>query len=489
MSMSTRSKRQSTANKPSSNVKRTRASRPTARPDEWVKLTNCSILRLGNTSATACPPLSLPADMSTAALDSDTSLLSASLYPLPVAEFKKEYWRKKAVAILGAGSRRVEQLIAEELCGLDVKELMAASASEQIFVWMKERHAATDTLSLLASSASSSSSSHSDLAKQPITSFPLDNPNQLDAAMACYNSGSSLYFRSPPPLAHRFVRAFNAGVGFNWAGLDYSSTSSSSQAKGEIEVFVSRAGHHTGWHFDFMDNFTVQLRGKKTWMFGGVDTQYPVRGFTPHYKDRSTDELQYKVHSACQEQPYDGEVPESGDDVTLSAGDVLYHPAGIWHAVTCDEDSVSINISLIATTAADVISDAVRQMLWTADDGRAGLCGTHYEMQTQLDKAMKFLKEYMLCDLTSAAMLPATIMAPRRRQPVNIDAEVDKRLLRQGEGRGCKLSDVFKTSHRYKFNPLMTITPYRGRGGGGGGGGGGGRGGGRGGRGGGREAS
>ena len=83
-----------------------------------------------------------------------------------------------------------------------------------------------------------------------------------------------------------------------------------------------------------------------------MDVQHSVRGFTPHYKDRSTDEMQYKVHTACQQLPegrvpYQGTVPVSGEKVTLSAGDVLYHPAGIWHAVSCDEDSVSINISLI----------------------------------------------------------------------------------------------------------------------------------------------
>lgn len=30
--------------------------------------------------------------------------------------------------------------------------------------------------------------------------------------------------------------------------------------KGELEVFVSREGHVTDWHTDFMENFTVQIR-------------------------------------------------------------------------------------------------------------------------------------------------------------------------------------------------------------------------------------
>ena len=448
---SSQRKRQSAANAKSATAKRARYT-----SDHWDEQKYCDVLHFGTTSTAACPPLTLPSDMPTAALDSDVSLLTASLFPLPVDEFKKKYWRKKAVAILGGGSGRVEQLTAEELCGLDVKEMMAASASEQIFVWMKERHhaqEASSAASSLSSSPSSSSSPLSAAAAQPITSFPLDNPNQLDAALACYNNGSSLYFRSPPELSHRFVRAFNAAVGFNFAGLDYSSASSSSQPKGEIEVFVSRAGHHTGFHFDFMDNFTLQLQGKKTWIMGAVDVQHPVRGFTPHYKDRSTDEMQYKVHNVCGAASYKGVVPEVGDRVTLSAGDVLYHPAGVWHAVSCDEDSISINISLIATTAADLISDAVRQLLWSTEEGRAGLCGTHDEMQNQLQRALGALTRSIEDDqLTKRKILPAAMMAPRRRKPITIDASAPQE------------EDEFKfiSYDVYHINPLMTITPHRG---------------------------
>ncbi len=32
--------------------------------------------------------------------------------------------------------------------------------------------------------------------------------------------------------------------------------------RSEVEVFASRKGHVTDWHFDFMENFTFQLRGR-----------------------------------------------------------------------------------------------------------------------------------------------------------------------------------------------------------------------------------
>ena len=50
---------------------------------------------------------------------------------------------------------------------------------------------------------------------------------------------------------------------------------------------------------------------------------------------------------------------ESCEEVTLNEGDILYHPAGIWHAVKSDEDSIAINFSLKNLSVADLISDSL----------------------------------------------------------------------------------------------------------------------------------
>lgn len=49
--------------------------------------------------------------------------------------------------------------------------------------------------------------------------------------------------------------------------------------------------------------------------------------------------------------------------VILKAGSVMYFPAGYWHQVECTEDSISMNISLIAPSWADLVSDAVHHLL------------------------------------------------------------------------------------------------------------------------------
>ena len=370
------------------------------------------------------PNIFLPASTPAAALDCDTSLLSAMLHPLPLQRFRSEYWRRKAVAVTGCGAARLQQLVENDLCGLDVRALMADSESEQIFVWMKETGA--------ASSASSASA-----ASVPITSFPLENPAQLDAALACYNSGSSLYFRSPASLSRRLVRALNSAVQFNFAGLD----ASTQRERGEVEVFVSRAGHHTGWHLDFMENFTLQLRGSKRWTVSASSLTHPLRGWTPHYSERGTDELQLKAHAITKLGGWDSQQPQSGDEVTLQAGDVLYHPAGIWHCVNCSEDSVSINVSLIAASYADIVSDAVRQMMWTTETGREGVCGDRPHVLQQLSSALEMAAE-LLKRLRADDIVTAGMWRPRRRTlRISLQEDVTQH----------------EVASSYRHNPLSTL--------------------------------
>ena len=51
----------------------------------------------------------------------------------------------------------------------------------------------------------------------------------------------------------------------------------------EVETFASRTGHVTDWHFDFMENFTLQLRGKKRWRLLRSTVSHPLRGCTPQW--------------------------------------------------------------------------------------------------------------------------------------------------------------------------------------------------------------
>jgi ribosomal protein L16 Arg81 hydroxylase len=48
----------------------------------------------------------------------------------------------------------------------------------------------------------------------------------------------------------------------------------------------------------------------------------------------------------------------------LNEGDILYHPAGIWHAVSSEQDSISINLSMKAIRTAEFITQAIQGALF-----------------------------------------------------------------------------------------------------------------------------
>lgn len=62
-------------------------------------------------------------------------------------------------------------------------------------------------------------------------------------------------------MADVFVRQVGEALGINFGGYYPANTPGLGEGalKGEIETFISRKGHVTDWHFDFMENFTVQV--------------------------------------------------------------------------------------------------------------------------------------------------------------------------------------------------------------------------------------
>lgn len=95
------------------------------------------------------------------------------------------------------------------------------------------------------------------------------------------------------------MKCLNYQLGQNFMG--YFSAANDVQCldqMGEIETFVSRKGNYTDWHTDFQENWTLQLKGTKTWKLLRSGLEAPLLGFTPHYKDSGNLEQQQKVHRA-----------------------------------------------------------------------------------------------------------------------------------------------------------------------------------------------
>lgn len=361
------------------------------------------------------------------ALVPDASLLEAFCHGMSPTTFLATIYRRQCAHFAAGGNtERVAGLLHDFLKDGNIRALAEATESDKIHCWLRPLAGA----------------SREDGDDGRIDSVKVDDAG---AAVTLHRAGASLYFRSPPEFARAFVPAMSECLSMGrWAYYD----ARQGDARGEVETFVSRAGHVTDWHFDFQvrgpsrtrllrphatgggarahrammrpvrstsrtrflvqENFTIQLRGRKRWRLRASGISGPIRGATPHFTtSNEVLEHQVKVHRSgvggagadfvfAPEADYFGgkaagaaaggassthRSPAAAGasaasarasastatgavmEVVLEPGDTFYFPAGMWHCVEALDDSLSVNISLVTTSWAEVGGDAVRHLL------------------------------------------------------------------------------------------------------------------------------
>jgi len=294
---------------------------------------------------------------------SQKSLLSTLLFPLSADEFLSSQFRNRAVySPAGANSSSsssrasLTNRIRRQLFDLHAPSIFEATSSESIFVWLR---------------SGNESGSGSGL----IRSIEVSDP---ESARALLEAGHPTYCRAPPRLERYLVREMLKCTGFGCGQYEEATAQQpTSLGRGEVEVFVSTtAGHVTDWHYDFQENFTVQLSGTKRWTLQRGTVSHPVRGCTPHYRSPESVEPQLRAARLADASfrfghPAKGEnAVGDRDTVTMRPGDALYFPAGMWHKVEVVEPGVSINISLMATSYAEVACRSLQHLLMKRDEWR-----------------------------------------------------------------------------------------------------------------------
>ena len=299
-----------------------------------------------------------------------TEFLDKFVYPLSGATFLSTYYRTKAVAFLNGGTNRIQNLISNFLCEGDIEELLNQTPSDNISIWLRKKESNNTNSNTEKNKLSSTTTSVS--TDRLIQSIRVTEANE---AIIGYEAGGSLYFRAPPIMADVFIPALSESLNMGSIGTYYDPQQR--EPRGEVETFVSRAGHITNWHWDFMENFTIQISGKKRWLLKMSNIHSPLRGATPHYHVNN-DVIEQQVKTARLVDPTFQFNPslnsnyftEDITEVILGPGDFFYFPAGCWHRVECLEDGISINLSVVGTTWADIGSQAVRTLLWRNDTWR-----------------------------------------------------------------------------------------------------------------------
>lgn len=364
-------------------------------------------------------------------------LLRRFLAPMDVDTFQKMAWARSAVAAHGSPNR-FRALIRDFMHDLDLTALLQDTPTERIHAWMRR----------VQNEGAPSEGGGSSSEPPPLESITVDP----EAALTLARNGAGLYFRAPVELEDLLVPGFCNGLRAGFAGR----YAGDNKPRGEIETFIAGKGHVTGWHTDFQHNFTFQLRGTKTWRFKKGPVENNVRALTPHYRSRSNYEQQMKLHLISDPSNEEFKPPDDffkdAEEIILSPGSVLYHPAGIWHHVECTSDNtVSINVSLTCATWADFISDGLRQLFWSSPVLRAPTVGIAANPSAAKQAAEAALAEMRrrVSALSVEDLLPPAFLDARPPRRVDIATS-------RFEG-----SLAVRPGDQFRFSRLAVLVPLR----------------------------
>mmetsp|Transcript_20382 Transcript_20382/g.57935 ORF Transcript_20382/g.57935 Transcript_20382/m.57935 type:complete len:636 (-) Transcript_20382:3753-5660(-) len=301
--------------------------------------------------------------------------LSDILHGLGRDAFLESYFRRKAVHMTCENSDHQEQHAAtrvsklrEAMFDLDVSTILQETSSDSIFLWLRKPNGQVGESEYENDSAAK-------FQNETIHSIEVAD---VDTAIALHKTaGHATYCRAPPAVEQCLVSNLLRDTGLGCGQYDPSGSSIVCLGRGEVETFISTPGHLTNWHYDFQENFTIQLSGTKRWTVQSGTIKDPIRGCTPHYASPEAVESQIKA-AHLHDRKFKFGYPKVGINaigdvatIDIKPGDAFYFPAGMWHKIETVEPGVSINVSLMASNYAAVACQALQHLLMTDPKWRA----------------------------------------------------------------------------------------------------------------------
>jgi len=196
-------------------------------------------------------------------------------------------------------------------------------------------------------------------------------------ALGLYRAGLTVYINQVRELS-RWKARLGRQLGFEMMGAP--------------SLFGARRGGGTRWHFDWLENFTVQLQGtKRRRVAPNPQAPLPLENWVT--RQRMSDALRLYVPDALpREAP-----PGPAETVELRPGSLLYLPRGHWHTAEASSgDSLSVTFLYGSTTWGALLAPALRDLLTSGARWRehaAELFGDRRDDRRAREKAAAYLSE------------------------------------------------------------------------------------------------
>lgn len=293
-------------------------------------------------------------------------------------------------------------------------------------------------------------------------------------ARVMYNLGLSLSFPAPEAVRELLVAPL---------AYDLKTSPLTEPTKHKATLMCCRSGFTYSWQFQCDDVFIFVLKGSVAWRTKKAPVLFPVRGYKPQSvplnAQRSEEETHLKVNSKCLSRKHvsvllppveDYQMGDQDDDnedeaingTMLEPGSVVYMPGGTWFEAEAAEDAMWIEVRIASFTPAELVRDAVYQLLVRDEQWRRPLEASQdaKTMRRHLGHLLKELGAKIL-SLSPSDLLPEVLLGSD--EPLGSD--VDQPLaaggdivldIRRHAFKGGRFSKVFKTSG-FRENPLAVL--------------------------------
>lgn len=131
--------------------------------------------------------------------------------------------------------------------------------------------------------------------------------------------------------------------------------------QGRVSIFLSSARSYMPFHWDSLNNFTIQLAGEKTWLLAPNQHEaLPAANFAARKNQASSDE---------HVRPDRRQIIQH----VMQPGCLLYVPRGHWHATRTRTASISLSVNIEPDLLADHVAQILRQALIRSPQYRVNL--------------------------------------------------------------------------------------------------------------------
>jgi 50S ribosomal protein L16 3-hydroxylase len=237
--------------------------------------------------------------------------------------------------------------------------------------------------------------------QSPASIFGACSGTSVTAMMPDKKDESNSVQVTPDVAAKLFAAGMNVSVGSaekffpmlkDWADNLIKDLGLPRTTWGRSIVYASPPDTGAPAHFDMNANFSLQIKGKKTWTIApNANVTYPTERHVMHLEPSAT------LLAQSDDGAFPKEMPSDARPIELSPGSLLFIPRGWWHATSSTEETIALNFTFSQQSWAVLFALTLVERLHQHEQWRKtpffGRARTSADLASQRDEVQALLDD------------------------------------------------------------------------------------------------